>query len=101
MSTTLLANLEVHQRENGFGQSVILNRAVNLAQTISGQQDELRFAGEPSRWRTFNYLPSQLSFRFPGLAVWAAAGWGLLLISLPWLGWLALRIGAQAGLGEA
>jgi hypothetical protein len=99
MSTTLLANLEVHQGESGYGDWVLVNRVVNLTKVISGQEDEPRFAGEPSRWRTFNYLPFQLRFRYPKLAAWATAGWVLLLISLPFLVWLAISVPGRGDRG--
>jgi hypothetical protein len=81
--TVISPTAEVVQRERGFTQGVLWNRAVNLAQIATGREDPQRFAGIPIEWRTVSYFPFQLRMRFPGLAPWAIAGWLVLLISLP------------------
>jgi hypothetical protein len=80
--TVISPNAEVIQRERGYSQGVLWNRAVNLAQIATGREDPQRFAGIPIEWRTVSYFPFQLRMRFPGLASWAIAGWTVLLISL-------------------
>jgi len=82
-STVISPNTEVVQRERGYTQGVLWNRAVNLAQIARGREDPQRFAGIPVEWRSISYFPFQLRMRFPGLAPWAIAGWLVLLISLP------------------
>jgi hypothetical protein len=81
--TVISPNAEVVQRERGYTQGVLWNRAVNLAQIATGREDPQRFAGIPIEWRTVSYFPFQLRLRFPGLASWVIAGWMVLLISLP------------------
>lgn len=82
LSTTMVPNLEVLQRERGDPHSVIRNRVVNLADAIAGRTDGPRFAGVSREWRTLNYLPFQLRFRFPRLANWAIAAWWILVGSV-------------------
>jgi len=36
------------------------------------------FVDTPPEWRTWNFLPSQMAFRYPELAGWAVAAWWLL-----------------------
>jgi hypothetical protein len=83
LSTAMVPNLEVIQRERGDPHGVLLNRVENLADAIAGRTDKPRFAGVPREWRTLNYLPFQLRFRFPRLANWAMAAWWILVASVP------------------
>jgi hypothetical protein len=84
-STMISPNAEIIQKQMGYGKAVIWNRAVNLVQLASGNEDSHRFTGIPIEWRSPNYLPFQLRFRFPRLARWAIAGWVVLLVCLPFL----------------
>jgi hypothetical protein len=85
LSTTMVANVEVTQRERGEPGSVVPNRVANLAAVIAGRVDTPRFAGVPAEWRSLAYFPFQLRFHFPRLAVWAIAGWWLLVACIPLL----------------
>ncbi len=73
------------QRDAGIPHSVVRNRVANLADVVTGEVDEQRFAGVPKEWRTLNYLPVQLRFRFPRLANWMIAGWWMLVACVPLL----------------
>jgi hypothetical protein len=87
-STTLAPNVEVVQRERGYDNGVIVNRAINLVQLARGEQNSPRFSGLPAEWRTLWYLPFQLRFRFPQFSTWAIAFWlALLAIALPTVLW--------------
>ena len=94
-STMLAPNLEVIQREMGYDNGVIVNRAINLVQIAFDQKDARRFAGVSIEWQHLYYFPFQLQFRFPKLAVWAIAAWLALLACLPLLVWTALRNGSK------
>jgi hypothetical protein len=99
-STLISPNVEVIQRQMGYSQGVLWNRAVNLAQIAANREAPRRFTGIPIEWRTLTYLPFQLRLRFPRLAVWALAAWTALLLSLPWLIsalWLQARRQERAG----
>ena len=82
-STVISPNVEVLQRNRGYRQGVLWNRAVSLAQIATNREDPDRFTGIPVEWRTLAYFPFQLRLRFPRAAVWGMAGWALLLLSLP------------------
>jgi hypothetical protein len=82
-STTISPNTEIIQRDAGYRHGVVWNRAVNLAQIASDREDPKRFASIPVEWRTLAYLPFQLRLRFPRIALWAIAGWWVLLLLLP------------------
>jgi hypothetical protein len=86
-STAISPQMEYLQKSMGYGAAVIWNRAVNLEQLATGRQEPARIAGIPIEWRTLNYLPFQLRFRFPGLARWAILAWLGVLVCLPWLVW--------------
>ncbi len=47
------------------------------------------FVDTPPEWRTWNFLPFQMAFRFPDLAGWAIAAWWLLgaawIVQAVWL----------------
>ena len=84
-STVIAANLEVMQRDLGYTQGAIWNRAVNLVEIARDREEPARFTGIPIEWRTLYYFPFQLRFRFPALARWAIAAWFALLAGLPLL----------------
>jgi len=86
-STAISPQMEFQQKSMGYGKAVIWNRAVNLEQLATGRQEPARIAGIPIEWRSLNYLPFQLRFRFPGLARWAILAWLGVLACLPWLVW--------------
>jgi hypothetical protein len=89
-STTVAPNLEVSQRDGGYGHSVIVNRAINLVELVSNRQ--VRGANViPVEWRSLYYFPFQLRFRFPQLAKPAIMLWVLMLVSLPVMVGLAVR----------
>ncbi|HZT69459.1 MAG TPA: hypothetical protein VFC10_06895 [Terriglobia bacterium] len=90
-STAVAPNLEVMQRDLGYRQGVVWNRAVNLAQLAAGREDSARFRGIPEEWRSLYYFPFQLRFRFPRLAKWAMGAWLALLLCLPLLVYATLR----------
>ncbi|MBZ5725083.1 MAG: hypothetical protein LAP87_08815 [Acidobacteriia bacterium] len=90
-STTLAPNLEVIQRDRGFGHGVIVNRAVNLVEIARNRENGSRFAGVPAEWRSLYYFPFQLRFRFGQLAAWAIGLWMALLAALPLLVFATLR----------
>lgn len=89
-STAIAPNVEYIQKQTGYGHAVLWNRAVNLVEFASGDTGTERFRGIPKEWRTWNYLPFQLRFRFPRLARWAIAGWFGLLLCLPLLVYITL-----------
>lgn len=89
--TTLPPNLEARQGRRGIGMNLIADRAINLFQIAFHRENPARFARIPVEWRTLYYLPFQLRFRFPQLAGWAIAIWGILLISAPFLVIAVLR----------
>lgn len=76
---------------------MIVNRVVNLSKIAFGQETSPRFNGVPIEWPTPYYLPFQLRFRFPKLAVWAIAVWIALLASLPFIVFGALWSETLAG----
>jgi hypothetical protein len=82
-STVISPNVEVIQRNRGFRQGVLWNRAVNIAQIAANTEDPQRFTDIPLEWRTVSYFPFQLRLRFPGIAVWGIVCWFMLLLSLP------------------
>jgi 4-amino-4-deoxy-L-arabinose transferase-like glycosyltransferase len=82
-STVISPNVEVIQREIGYRQGVLWNRAVNIAQIATNSEVPQRFTGTPIEWRTLTYFPFQLRPRFPRIAVWGIAGWTALFLSLP------------------
>jgi hypothetical protein len=82
-STVIAPNLEVLQKDHGYGKGAIWNRAVNLVQIARDKQDPARFTSVPIEWQTLYYFPFQLRFRFPSLAREAIAIWLALLASLP------------------
>jgi hypothetical protein len=82
-STVISPNVEVIQRNIGFRDGVLWNRAVNIAQIATNREDPQRFTGIPVEWRTLTYFPFQLRLRFPRIAVWGIAGWAALFLSLP------------------
>jgi len=84
-STAIAVNLEVIQRDRGYTQGAIWNRAVNLVEIARHREEPARFTGIPIEWRTLYYFPFQLRFRFPSLARWAIATWLALLACLPLL----------------
>jgi hypothetical protein len=89
-STAVAPNLEVSQRDGGYGHSVIVNRAINLVELVSNRQ--VRGANVmPVEWRSLYYFPFQLRFRFPQLAKPAIILWVLMLLSLPVMVGLAVR----------
>lgn len=92
VSTTMAPNVEIIQRDAGAPHSVVRNRVANLADVVTGKVDEQRFAGIPKEWRTLNYFPFQLRFRYPRLATWAIAGWWMLVACVPVLVWAVLNI---------
>jgi len=94
-STAIAPQMEFQQKSMGFGRAVIRNRAVNLIQMAMAREDSRRLAGIPIEWRSLNYLPFQLRFRFPRLARWAIAGWFLLLCCLPLAVWSTLAAAKQ------
>jgi len=81
-STALAPNLEVLERERGEQHGVIVNRAINLYQIARNPENAARFAGAPIEWLSLYYLPFQLRFRFPKLAMWAISIWVALFILL-------------------
>jgi hypothetical protein len=91
-STLIAPNLEVMQKDLGYGHGAIWNRAVNLVEIARGREEPGRFAGIPLEWRTLYYFPFQLRFRFPSLAPWAIAAWFALLASLPLVVLATLRV---------
>lgn len=98
-STVISPQMEYQQKRMGYGKAVIWNRAVNLEQLVTGRQEAGRIAGIPIEWRSLNYLPFQLRFRFPRLARWAIAVWLGLLVCLPFLiaiGWIPSRDGIHS-----
>jgi hypothetical protein len=95
-STAIAPGLEVSQRERGFGAGVVWNRAGNLAALAASNNDPARFRNIPVEWRSLYYLPFQLRFRFPHLAVWAIRGWLILVLCLPPLVIAILRSAAKA-----
>ena len=97
-STAISPQMEFQQKSMGFGNLVMWNRAVNLTQMVTAREDARRIAGIPIEWRSLNYLPFQLRFRFPRLARWAIAGWLLLLFSLPLVVWNTLAVARQRDL---
>ncbi|MGH9720344.1 MAG: hypothetical protein ACRD8O_09035 [Bryobacteraceae bacterium] len=96
-STMVATNLEVLQREKGHGSAVIWNRAVNLAELATGRDQGPRYDAIPPEWRSLNYFPFQLRFRFPELARWAIAAWVALLLVLPVIVWRMLKTAAGTG----
>jgi len=82
-STVILPNIEAIQRDHGYCQGVLWNRAVNIAQIATNSEDARRFNGVPIEWRTLAYFPFQLRLQFPRLAAWGIVGWLGLLLSLP------------------
>ena len=82
-STVISPNVEIIQRNAGYSQGVLWNRAVNLVQIANHSEDPQRFTGIPIEWRTLTYFPFQLRLRFPRLATWAIASWVALLLFLP------------------
>jgi len=82
-STVLPPNVEVVQRELGSRKGVVWNRAVNIAEIATNNEEPRRFERIPIEWRTLYYFPFQLRLRFPRIAVWAIAAWLALLLSLP------------------
>jgi hypothetical protein len=96
-STLISPSVEIRQRNMGFSQGVLWNRAVNLEQIARNREDPRRFAGIPPELRTLSYFPFQLRFRFQALAGWAIAAWTVLLLAVPVLLvalWRQARLGA-------
>jgi len=83
-STAVAPNLEVLQREMGYGHGVVVDRGINLAQLALDR--EVRGSERiPIEWHSLyylHYLPFQLRFRFPALARLAIAVWVALLVCL-------------------
>jgi len=94
-STTISPQMEIYQKRMGYGKVVILNRAVNLTQMTLAKEDDGRTKGIPIEWRSLNYLPFQLRFRFLPWARWAIGGWLLLLLGLPLIVWSTLATAKQ------
>jgi len=93
-STVISPNVEVNQRNMGFSQGVLCNRAVNIAQIARSREDPRRFVGIPVEWRTLTYFPFQLRLRFPGVASWGIAVWMVLFLAVPVL-IATLRVAAR------
>jgi len=90
-STAMAPNLEVMQRDIGYDRGVVWNRAVNLWDLASGESEPARFREIPLEWRSLYYLPFQLRFRYPRLAIWGIRSWVVLTLCLPLLIVLILR----------
>jgi hypothetical protein len=95
LSTTMVQAVEVEQRLRGVPHSILWNRVANVVDVVGGKTNTARFTGVPAPWRTFAYLPFQLRFQFPRLAVWAIAGWWILVAMIPVLAVFVLRRESQ------
>lgn len=92
LSTTLSSNIEVAQRDFFHSHSpVLVNRVENFAAIVEGRPLDPRFVDIPDVYRTYAYLPFQLSLRYPNLARPAIAVWWCLVLLTLFLPLYALR----------